>query len=284
MWESPSLPFAARPYLDSADLVIVPTVFCVDLLAPYVRCPIVIVPLGIDAARWPFEERSLAKGESFQWLLVGAANARKGFDVLELAWHRHFLDRDDTHLYLKTTGPRVAYEAALACEGASATGVEGVVAWRNIILDFRNLPQEALRETYRRSQGFAFPTAGEGWGLTLMEAMATGLPAVVTRWSGVLDFTSEQTVRYVNWTPHDESYHDSPVTHRTGDLLKMTSAWVDPDELAQAMREVMTNYAAARRRARRGAAEIRSRFTWPMAGEALARVLARFAEGLDPTA
>ncbi len=45
-----------------------------------------------------------------------------------------------------------------------------------------------LTQIYRAVDAFVLPSHGEGWGLTLMEAMAMALPTIGTRWSGNMAF------------------------------------------------------------------------------------------------
>ena len=278
MWESPDFPPDLRPHLDAADLIMVPSRFCVEIFRPYVRpeVPIVIVPLGIDPLVFRPCRRMWQPGDSFQWLMVGAANARKGWDTLEETWHRHFIHRTDCHLYCKTTGTLKALSESIRRGAIPVADRPGVVHYHNMILDFRNLPAAELALTYQRSHGFVFPTAGEGAGLTLLEAMATGLPSIATRYSGLLDFADDSVAKLVSWEPRY-----STMTDGTNGLVRsvVNSAWVPPTELADAMGWMMAHYRDALMMGRRAAQRVHASWTWDAAGRRLVRVLQRFAEG-----
>ena len=63
----------------------------------------------------------------------------------------------------------------------------------SMVIDQRNISTEELRELYNSAHAFILPTSGEGWGLTLTEAMATGLPCTWTHWSGPVDYADNKT-------------------------------------------------------------------------------------------
>lgn len=272
MWESPDFPERMRMRLGEADLVLVPSRFCADLFRPFCRS-VAVVPLGVDLDlyRPPAAPREWVKGESFQWLAVGAPNARKGWDVILDVWNHVFKGRPECHLYIKIMGSSDAMKEALG--DGWTPHPKGVLVRGNAILDMRRLPAPLLARTYQMSHGFLYPTSGEGFGLTLLEAMATGLPAIVTRYSGVLDFTSADCVRYVDWTP------EYAVAEVEGDGehpdLTLNCAMAKPQEVVDQMMDVMGNYRAARRMGQRAARAARG-WSWPRAGQRLRSALDDF--------
>jgi glycosyltransferase involved in cell wall biosynthesis len=54
------------------------------------------------------------------------------------------------------------------------------------------LSQARLAELHRGADCFVLPTRGEGWGMPILEAMACGLPAIATNWSGPAEFLTEE--------------------------------------------------------------------------------------------
>ena len=53
------------------------------------------------------------------------------------------------------------------------------------------LPESELPALYRSADVFVLPTRGEGYGRPFAEAMAVGVPAIGTRWSGQVDFMDD---------------------------------------------------------------------------------------------
>jgi glycosyltransferase involved in cell wall biosynthesis len=259
MWESRSFPESTRPYLSDAEAVIVPSKFCYDTFRPYTK-NLHVVPLGVDPTVFTYHERP--RRDTFQWLMVGAPNGRKGWGTIEEAWHARFINREDMQLYCKFTVTREVLPAIW--QQGFWEHQEGVYVKGNVIFDVRKLPLPALVATYHQSDGFVFPTAGEGFGLTLLEAMATGLPCLTTKYSGVLDFTNKQTVEYITkFSSVFVEYENLPV---------INSVIADPNQTAELMIDIMSNHRHARRLGRR-AATLASQFTWDKAGEKLLDVL-----------
>lgn len=268
LWESNDFPKAHRPNFDKIDHLITGSEFCREIFADKVKCDVEVVPLGVDASLFTYGARGpVVSGESFQWLNVGSPNARKGWDVIENVWNKFFYGRLDCHLYCKMTTAPYDDVVARAVDEGFVIVCPGVVHKSNIILDFRKLSTEDLVETYKRSNGFVFPTAAEGFGLSLLEAMATGLPCIVTKYSGVLDYTHNDTVKYVDWTPYGETYSTA-----AGHRVILNSALADSNQVAVAMEDIMNNYPSALMMGKRASDSAR-KLTWEETGKKIARIL-----------
>lgn len=88
----------------------------------------------------------------------------------------------------------------------------------------------------------------EGFGLPVAEALARGIPVVVTRQGGILDFMDDRGGLLIDGVPAVPG----PAGSASG--YHEWSGWVEPDiqSAAAAMRLVMNNYPAAVARARNG--------------------------------
>jgi len=74
--------------------------------------------------------------------------------------------------------------------------------------------KDQMRELLQRADCFVSPTRGEGFGLLAFESMATGLPTIVTNWSGPMDYSDPSDTLLLEYTMQrskdfDAIYKDS---------------------------------------------------------------------------
>lgn len=235
-----------------ADLILVPSQFCFDLFKEHRgKKPMFVNKLGFDETKFRYIDRSWTFGDEFAFLYLGAPNTRKGWDKVMSA-----------HSWILSSLPfiRIIFKVS------SETGEGKVVEKDGIIFDSRRYPDEAIPQLYEMANAFVMPTTGEGFGLPLLEALATGLPIVTTRYSGQLDFLSEKFSYFCKHT-----FETVPMSDGT----PFFAACADVGSLAKAMLEVVKNYPLALEKARRGAEYAQKNFTWTHASRQLIRNIDR---------
>lgn len=153
-----------------------------------------VMPVGIDADRYDPNRVSplpIAGCRGFTFLSVFDWTLRKGWDVLLEAYATAFRASDDVCLVLRTASRSARDVPADAIDAVfDRLGIPSGDRPTVLVVD-APLADEDMPRLYRAADAFVLPTRGEGWGLTLMEAMAAGLPAIATRWGGHLDFMSD---------------------------------------------------------------------------------------------
>ncbi|SDR07879.1 Glycosyltransferase involved in cell wall bisynthesis [Rhizobiales bacterium GAS191] len=204
--------FVRRALIDSGFRKPVWTVLQAPNLAPFA---------AIDRERqWPFGE-----GE-FTFLHVSSCFPRKGVDVLIKAFIAGFRPTDTVRLVIKGF-PNPHND--IAEQLAEAARLHSEMPR----IDFINedLSDEAMMALYRRADAIVLPTRGEGFNMSLAEACAAGIPAIVTGFSGHTDFVSADDVSLVDFDfGMSRSHVSSP-----------GSTWVEPkvEDLASAMRDLV---------------------------------------------
>lgn len=271
VWESTRLPDDWIEPLARADRIWTATawgkrVFTANGFAPD---RIDVVPEGVDPALFhpgvsPVDAFPAAP---FKFLAVGRWERRKGMAELVQAFDREFGDRDDVLLVLAGlySGRRdLDLGAELRALGLRHPGRLKVVPPVDTHRTFARI--------YTACDAFVAPSRAEGWGLPVIEAMACGLPTIVTGYSGPTEFIGEHAWRIEHrLVPVDEPYFESA----DGDF----GLWAEPDwdHLRHLMRTIFENRDTARERALAGSERVRRDFHWDRAA---ATAEARLLEGI----
>lgn len=115
-------------------------------------------------------------------LFVGSVIPRKGVDLLLEAWHRLPATESTPHLVI--VGPRRDREdpAHRAFHRGIEARVRGLPAPERVhFVEFT----PRVEDYYRAADVFVLPSQREGMGNTVLEAMASGLPVVLTPYTGL---------------------------------------------------------------------------------------------------
>lgn len=276
-WEFGSVPLAWLEGIAAADAVWVPSSF---VKAGYVQSgvspdKIWVVPNGADSPA-AFPSHAPRADGTLSLLFVGGGIQRKGIDILVAA-----LDSLDdaslarVRLTIKETGYS-SYYAGQSLVDATLAGAPRVAARTAVVRE--HVTTEELGELYRSADLLVHPYRSEGFALPVLEAMASGLPVVVTRGGATDDFCDDTVALRIDSTLVVSS---SPFL---GDLLTADYPYQrEPSvvHLADLLRKVLT--AASDVEQLRRAAFARARaYTWAGVGEVAQRALADLAAGRGP--
>ncbi|HEX4494693.1 MAG TPA: glycosyltransferase family 4 protein [Thermoanaerobaculia bacterium] len=134
------------------------------------------VPLGADLDLFTPDPREKTGAECVL-LFSGAAIHRKGFDLLLAAFDR--ARAEAPALRLRLAGPRGDSSHLLDRRGGD--GIEALGA----------LPQPALAAELRRADLLVLPSRNDSYGMVVAEALACGLPVLVSGMVGAKDLVAE---------------------------------------------------------------------------------------------
>lgn len=270
MFESDELPDIFTECFNKADAIITCSRFCQKVFRNYTEKPVHYCPLGVFTDIFKYKKRDWRPipGNPFRWLVVGAPNSRK-FSILdELAPGLVRKLGRNVEIYFKTTG--VDIESHVKDYEFIFEGFEyedGIARSGSYILDNRMLSNEEMAELYHSSHGYYSLHMGEGFGLGTLEALATGLPVLVTDWSGTQDFCSEDNSFPVKTY---SGYAEATLTQEVSYWLPFQGPVLE--NAIERTVEVMTGYPRALKKAKIGASEAR-KYSWDRAAKTLISII-----------
>ncbi len=225
-----------------------------------------VVPNGVDPARFHpgVPPRPLPTRKSFRFLFVGGTIFRKGPDLLCEAYLRAFGAADDVCLVIKDFGSKGPY-AGQTWGDRIRLLQQRPDAPEIVYLDEEWAPED-LPGLYRACHCLVLPYRGEGFGLPVLEAMACGLPVIVTAGGATDDFVRDAH----GWKLPARR---RPIGPKVGGLPLVREGWVlepDLDALVRALREAASCPEVARGRGQAASEFVHSRYTWAEAAKAAA--------------
>lgn len=236
MWETDTLPPSFWRWLPQYDQVLVPCQHNVELFSRY-HSNVTHVPLGVDTNFWkPLPKTS--NQNVYRFHAGGSLWGRKGLDIVVKAFNS--LKLPDAELHIKAA--------------PHARDVPKTHLGPNIYLHRQWMDLETQRDWFLQADCFIAASRGEGFGLMPLQAIALGIPNIVSDSSGQQQFTHLATGVI-------------PCRKTQAETIGL---WDEPDQhvLAQLMLDHYHNRTAKQRQALDLATGVKQ-FTWEKATIAL---------------
>lgn len=242
-WEESVVPLPTVRVLNASfDGVLAPSAFVAKaLIDSGVTVPVATVGFAPSLSAFVTQghaARALPRAPgTFTFLHVSSCFPRKGVDLLLAAYAAAFRATDPVRLVVKGfPNPHndVADQVArLRLRDPAAPAIEVIDA---------DLDGPALLDLYASAHAMVLPTRGEGLNIPAAEAMAAGLPLIVTGHGGHMDFCDPATARLLPFRFAPSGSH----------LGSAGSVWTEPDvdALAASLRDAVENPHDAAVRAR----------------------------------
>lgn len=168
-----------RQKIEAADFIVCISKFARSQLmllsAPKHWDKFEVCPLGVDTERYQPAIQTLSTSQKLNLLCVGRLTPAKGQRVLIDACNLLRNEARQFHLIIAGGGPdEEELKAAVNSYGMSEC------------IEFSGpLNQEEVRQKYAEAHVFILPSFAEGVPVVLMEAMASGIPCITTRITGI---------------------------------------------------------------------------------------------------
>jgi FkbM family methyltransferase len=249
-WEESLLPADTVAVLNASFRgVLAPSFFVARALQDSgVSLPIHVVGFAPDLADFEALPGPPATSSgTTHFLHVSSAFARKGIDVLLAAYAQAFRATDPVRLVIKTfPNPHNDVQAHIDALRRTDPGHPAID-----LID-ADIERPAMLRLYAQADAIVLPTRGEGFNIPAAEAMAAGIPLVVTGHGGHMDFCAD-AARLVKFRLAPSRSH----------LATSMSLWAEPDiaDLAAALGEIHRDRPAALARAQSAKSRIPDLFS-----------------------
>jgi len=248
-WETSDLPPQFHEEIAHVDELWVISQFIADNFRRHTDIPVYVLPTTVT----PQQSSRSANGDNetpyffFAFDYFSSIERKNPFALVD-AFTRAFADGEGPRLVIKTVNaqfrPRERDRLHAAIAGRS-----------DIELIERYLPESEVTDLIAGCAAYVSLHAAEGLGLTLLEAMFLGRPAVATAYSGNLDFMRDDTSYLVPFAlvpiPSGTEHYDHAGTWAAADV----------DAAAAILREIVADPASANERAQRGRRDVAERYS-----------------------
>ncbi len=158
------------------------------------------------------------------FLAVARLSPEKNISRLLLAFELYRKERGEWGLVIAGTGPE---ETAL--KGRTPKGLRGLIHWHGWA-NYDDLPS-----LYHQSSCFILPSIKESWGLVVNEAMASGLPILISQNCGCVEDLCHSGINGYDFDPLN-------IEQLSELMLKMSSEQIDRVAMGKASQAIISKY------------------------------------------
>jgi len=221
-----------------------------------------VIPNGvnIDIFNPKAKPYPLKTKKHFKFLFVGGSIWRKGIDILLEAYTEIFTNKDDVTLVIKDMGQDSFYKH-MSLKG-KIEEIKNNPDAPEILYLTDKLTERQMAGLYTACDCLVHPYRGEGFGLPVLEAMACGIPVVVTEGGAMDDFCKKQWAYLIPSNRILIDFPDCKLVRKYAEILEPNK-----EKIKSILKHVFRNYGEAQEKARHALEYVQRYFNWKVIGE-----------------
>jgi len=265
------------------DEVWVPCKMNIDSMrsAGYPKSRLYHCPEGVYSSFWNPSSTPDPKYKSdlFTFFYNGDWSYRKGIDIMLRAYAEAFLPTDPVRLlllvhYQGNSGPHsqlvIPDEVRYICKTHSITKLPKI----EFIFDF--IDDTKMPAVYKCADCYIAPTRGEAWGLPIIQALSCGIPAIVPRFGGHMDYCNKHICYLTDIEKFDVM--DDKVNLAVDFYKYQQFPFPDVNSFASAMRYAYIHREENIKKGKAAAAFVGKHFSWTNSAQIMQRRLLQIYE------
>lgn len=247
---------ASKAINEQLDLLLTPSSWCVSMFRDNgVTIPIEVVPNGVHPTAFPYYGRP--ERETFTFLDMATLTIRKNPGAVITAFSALFRDKPEVRLVLKTQSGTLGH-VNFGKDMGNITVIDSLYT------------MDEMTHLLQQADCFVFPSRGEGFGMPPIEAMATGLPTIVSYNTGMMDYADERYCYPVKLS------HKTPAI-RYPKKWGYVGNWYEPDyeDLKRQMLHVYENQDEARNKGKLASEEMHRNWNYDVVADKMVQAIAK---------
>lgn len=247
-------------WCNEMDAMFVPSEFLIQVFknSGLIK-PVKVVKQGIDSLKFPYFKRRLKdKNEPFIFGTVGYMDDRKNWQDMVVAFASEFDKNEKVELWIKNSNGYFIHTIFQ----------DNRIRLINTLYSFSE-----IQRLYPMFDAFLCPSHAEGSGLPPREAMATGLPTILTDWSGLSEICNPKFNYPLQ--PISIDHPDVRGPEQPGYMAK-----IDARELMYWMRHIYENRQEAMKKGELASKYIHENWNWNICAKDLLVKLGELLDGI----
>jgi len=235
--------------LNQQDAVIVPSKFNETIFREEgITKPIFHIPHCLDMSKYHPGVKPMYEQDRFTFLFLGSWRLRKGYKELLMTWVRYFKVDDGVQLLIKTDKPQAAQEY-----------VREIVKGKTVApisIDHNKYLDDQMPAFIKSVDCLISPTLGEGFGICGLQAMALGVPVIITNHSGCTEYANAETAFLLQ--PEGTRYQKC--LDGIPQFSRKTWIYLSPEQIGYVMHRVFEHPEEVKQKGNAGSLYARTKF------------------------
>ncbi len=220
------------------------------------------IPFGADTFNYFPKNRDK---DDFVFLSSGDFTPRKNFELLIEAYLKEFTDKDNVKLIIKAHFGGFVRSYQDRCIEKFKTTIKQFWKHNSAPIYFlgKKISQNDIPKFYHLGDCFVLPSYGEGLCLPMVEALASGIPVISSKWGGQMEFLTDRNSYLVDGKV--DRINSVEYIRLCPDVLNHKWFYPDLDSLQKQMRLAYEDRKLSKEKGQQGRVDMEGR-NWQDAG------------------